>query len=128
MKLTISSAITVDIYASKKWNNTSVEVVAGEIYDFTAEGTWTDLGIHHTADGGTNSYMNLFNNKKRSKENLWFALMGNIDKSPSYFLIGSSLKQFPIPSSGTLYCFANDANRFYWNNCGKLNLTIKRIK
>lgn len=124
MQLEKGESTSVQILASKKWNDTGLEVAAGETYDFTAAGTWTDLVFTHNADGGTNWYMNLFNNKKRSTAHLWFALMGSIDQSIP-FLIGTS-STIRFTSSGTLYCFANDANGFYWNNCGKLTLTITR--
>lgn len=128
MKLQISETTEVKIRARCKWNSTEIEISAGEEYAFTATGKWTDLLITKDADGYTNSYMQLFDSKKRAKEYLWFALTGSIDKrEDKYYLIGKK-STIPFEETGVLYCFANDAKGFYWNNFGKLTLQIKRIR
>ena len=42
-----------------------------------------------------------------------------------YILIGDSAIHTP-EKSGCLYCFANDAWKFYGNNRGKVSLVVKR--
>lgn len=128
MKLQINEAIAVKILAKSKWNSTQLEIVQGEEYEFIAIGKWTDLLITKDADGYTNSYMRLFDNRKRAKQFLWFALVGALDKNEDkYFLIGKN-NSILFNEAGMLYCFANDAEGFYWNNFGHLTLQIKRIK
>ena len=126
MRLSINETTEVEIKARRRWNETLIEISVGEQYQFTAIGNWTDFIFTKDANGYSNSYMQLFDSWKRSKEHLWFALIGALDKS-DYFLIGkNSCKTFS--KNGILYCFANDAKAFYWNNFGKIQLEIKRVK
>lgn len=128
MKLQINETIEVKIRARCKWNFTQVEISEGEEYEFTAMGKWTDFTITKDADGYTNSHMQLFDNKKRAKEYLWFALIGSLDKNEDkYYFIGKNIK-IPFNDNGILYCFANDIKGFYWNNFGYITLQVKRIK
>lgn len=126
MKIPENESITIVIKARKTWNETDIEVAPGEEYDFEASGQWKDLLEKTDADGYTNAYMELWNALKRSKGNLWFALIGSVDKNGD-FLIGKQ-KTVAIQEKGLLYFFANDARFFYWNNSGKLQLTITRKK
>lgn len=128
MKLQINETIEVAIRARCKWNSTQVEISEGEEYEFIAKGKWTDFTITKDADGYTNSYMQLFDTKKRSKQHLWFALIGSLDKNEEkYYLIGKN-SIIPFKEAGIFYCFANDVNGFYWNNFGYITLNVKRIK
>ncbi len=128
MKLQINETIEVRIRARCKWNSTQVEISEGEEYEFTAIGKWTDFTITRDADGYTNSYMQLFDAKKRAKQYLWFALIGSLDKNEDkYYLIGKN-SNIPFNENGILYCFANDVNGFYWNNFGHITIQVKRIK
>lgn len=128
MKLQINETTEVKIRARCKWNSTQIKISEGEEYEFIATGKWTDFTITKDADGYTNLYMRLFDAKKRAKQNLWFALIGSLDKNEDkYYLIGKS-SNIPFNESGILYCFANDVNGFYWNNFGHIILQVKRIK
>ena len=42
------------------------------------------------------------------------------------FTVGKKTK-FTAKNSGQLICFANDAHTLYWNNAGKINVTITRL-
>ena len=42
-------------------------------------------------------------------------------------LIGKGIRYTP-QASGYLYCFANDAWKFYDNNRGKVTLTVRRLR
>ena len=39
------------------------------------------------------------------------------------FLVGKN-KTFTAPATGELVCFANDAMGLYWNNEGRINVTV----
>jgi hypothetical protein len=42
------------------------------------------------------------------------------------FTVGKKTK-FIAKNSGQLICFANDAHTLYWNNAGKIDVTITRL-
>lgn len=127
MRLNINQSVEIEIRAKCRWNETNIEIFEGEKYKFTAIGMWTDFFITKNANGYSNLYMKLFKKWKRSKEHLWFALIGTLNKNENEcFLIGEN-NNIQFSKTGKLYCFANDANAFYWNNFGKLNLQIIRI-
>ena len=73
---------------------------------------------------------------KRIEEADWFQLIGMIANQPNgdasgtptegeFVLIGKQAIHTP-KQSGYLYCFANDAWKFYGNNRGKVSLTVRR--
>lgn len=126
MKLILNESKTISICAKKIWNETEIEIQAGEAYTFDAIGLWQDLLKKCDACGYTSTYMNLYNRWKRSKDNHWFALIGSINQRND-FLIGKS-NQITFHENGKLYCYANDVMGFYWNNFGQISLTITRIK
>ncbi|NEV64487.1 DUF2235 domain-containing protein [Thiorhodococcus minor] len=75
---------------------------------------------------------------RRYEEAPWFALTGMVANqadvdgggtppSGECFTIGSRREDFSPQRSGYLYCFANDAWRFYENNRGSVYLTITRL-
>ncbi|HKR67132.1 MAG TPA: hypothetical protein VJZ00_25625 [Thermoanaerobaculia bacterium] len=61
---------------------------------------------------------------RRSRPNLWFALMGDVGSQR--FLIGSNAPQITIQKTGELTCFANDFIFTYGNNSGQVQLRIYR--
>lgn len=112
MKLLISETIEVQIRAKCKWNSTQVEISEDQEYEFIATGKWTDFTVARDADGYTNTYMELFDAKKRAKHHLWFALISSLDKNEdNYYLIGKN-SSISFNENGTLYCFANDVKGF----------------
>ncbi|MCF2221509.1 hypothetical protein H9Q08_19775 [Chryseobacterium sp. PS-8] len=125
MKLEINQPKSFIIQSEKYWNEIDVEIQEGEVYTFTAEGNWKDLLMETDADGYTNWYMSLYNCFKRSRKNKWFALLGSLNKRED-FLIGKNNKIL-FQHSGRLFCYANDVKGFYWNNFGKISLSIMRI-
>lgn len=126
MKLPLNDPKKVTINARDVWNDTGIDVNAGETYSFRANGLWTDLIKSCDANGYTNAYMRLFDRWKRSRDNDWFALIGSLNQSGD-FLIGTQ-KTIDFNTEGRLYCFANDVPHFYWNNRGSLTLEITRLK
>ena len=52
-------------------------------------------------------------------------LVGSVGKDKiTFFKIGERLEHYISPTSDEFYCFANDAEGFYFNNRGKLTLKI----
>lgn len=125
MRLDIGKSVTVRIMAKTYWNDTDLEIHTGEDYAFDAKGTWTDLVVKTDADGYSSWYMRLFNKHKRAQGYKWFALTGSLNKQKS-FLIGKKTS-INFNQSGMLFCYANDAKKFYFNNSGCLELTITRL-
>jgi len=110
MKITSTKSQTIIIHSIEIWNETGIEILSVEEYWFIAEGFWKDLLGNRDANGCTSSYMDLFNRRKRSPENNWFALIGSIEKT-NHFLIGAN-NQIVFDKSGKLFCYANDMKGF----------------
>lgn len=125
MKLNIGESIPVKVIARKRWNDSDLEVAAGETYEFTATGEWRDLSIKRDAGGYIKNYMKIFEKWRRSPKDKWFALMGSINHDYD-FLIGTGTKQ-TMNYHGSLSFYANDVKGFYWNNFGEVEVVVKRI-
>jgi hypothetical protein len=94
-------------------------------------------GVFQRVTGNTRAN---FIGSRRVESAPWFALIGVVanaqaqpqnDGSPwphETLTIGTELDDWtPAQGSGYLYCFANDAWRFYGNNRGHVQLTVTRI-
>lgn len=121
-------ALTVDVHAEAKWNDTTLELRTGEQYQFQASGRWFDASIE-CGPAGYKSPSLLFRLAewlRRAPHADWFALIGAIDKKESTaFLIGDEAS-LTVTESGVLYCFANDLALKYGNNSGAVSLTVTR--
>ena len=122
------------ICANAPWNRTGIMLKKGEWYRFAAEGKWKDGPIEASAvgylDPDDEEKMNAFGGFRRIRDARWFSVIGSIGKrSGIYFDIGALIaggEAFEAPEDGELYCFANDAHFFYFNNSGTLRLTVTR--
>lgn len=74
---------------------------------------------------------------RRVEDAPWFALMGVVANEPGVktdgtplphqpFVIGTGPTPLKVEKAGYLYCFANDAWDFYFNNSGSVELTVAR--
>jgi hypothetical protein len=101
-------------------------------------GTWVGNAERRFARMTGNPRVN-FIGSRRIETAPWFALIGVVangrlqtqqDGSPlphETLVIGAGLEAWtPRQGSGYLYCFANDAWRFYGNNRGHVRLTVTR--
>lgn len=68
------------IFASSKWNNTRLEVQAGQTYTLAATGTWYDAHIKSSLAGYRSGsvFMRLSSLFKRRPKDNWFALIGTV--------------------------------------------------
>lgn len=129
-RLAPGQAATFGVFSSLKWNNTTLEVHSGEIYELAATGTWYDAYISSGPEGYTASsfLMRLFCPMRRRPKEAWFALIGAINpEEETTFLIGRSLR-WEVNADGILHCYANDLHRFYFNNSGLVKLKVTRVR
>ena len=140
-------SVEITFEASKKWRNTGISVKAGETYSFQAAGTGlSDASIPSGPDGYSISKDEVpgafsraflrFSEKmnfKRINDARFFALVVTIGKScKRYYIIGSSREvtftqdDLAGKESAELYCFLNDVSGFYWNNKGRVILTVSK--
>jgi len=117
----------VPIESRPIWVDTGVQLVAGTTYRLLATGRWRDASIDTDAAGysSASALQKLTEKMRRMPNAPWFALIGAIDRKPdTQFLIGSGTT-FVAPASGQLTCFANDLRGFYFNNTGRVILTVE---
>ena len=112
------------VNARSFWNDSGINLAAGATYDFAAQGTWIDLIIPSGPDGYPGLfYQHTLEPSLRFPGAKWFALCGALDRdSQRAFLIGKA-GRYTCPTSGRLYCFANDVPSWYWNNFGHVTAT-----
>jgi hypothetical protein len=111
--------------ARAEWNDTGFDVVAGQSYRYTAEGTWTDWFIKTDADGFEPWLMAPLRSRRRVKDAPWFRLIGAVDRD-AVVVLGKA-GQFVAPASGRLYCYANDWLSKLGNNKGRVCLRVSRV-
>jgi len=74
--------LPINIDSKLIWNDTGINLVAGQEYHFQATGQWTDWTITSNADGyeSTNFFLKLCERLRRMPNSPWFSLIGSIDK------------------------------------------------
>ncbi len=131
MKLNLGDETSaIAIKAWERWNDTKIDVEAGERYELTARGRWVDFYIPSSPDGFSNPLSSIlpFERFLRHPASKFFALIGCLDRRPEQqFVIGRGAS-FEPEARGRLFCFANDVPGFYWNNWGHVDLIIKRVR
>lgn len=128
----IGQTAYVPVYANKLWNDSGVNVVSGQVFNFavpTGE-EWKDWRNRCNADGYSSTHLTrgleIFRRVPKAR---WLQLIGTIGKSVrSPVVIGSQFNAFLPPSPGRLYLFANDIPWMYWNNRGMIAVRITRTK
>ncbi|MFB0999121.1 MAG: DUF2235 domain-containing protein, partial [Colwellia sp.] len=132
------------IFAYEPNNHTALMLEKGKSYQFTVEKIaddehqqWLNANIYSDANGWDRGDVSLGLKEialalmapfKRFPDAKWFSLIGSIGTArDNTFLIGSELAHFTASKSGEFCAFANDLERYYGNNSGKLLLTVKCI-
>jgi hypothetical protein len=115
----------VSIVLTKDWTPTGVRLVEGQTFTVRASGDlnwftpnrrrhWRGCPVtnkcHTTPEGQSCPYAGFL-----AQGLACWSLIGRIDDGPA-FKVGSSLENFPAPSSGELSLGVNDNN--YWDNTG----------
>lgn len=126
-----SQSHTIIVDARSKWNASKIYLKSDFTYSFEViqiNEEWKDGTLDADPEVGTLSppfYLKYFNFLKRFTQVNWYVLVGSIGRNKkTFFKIGRHLSYYIPPSNGELYCFANDAVGFYFNNKGKLTLKI----
>lgn len=121
--------IVVGVHSRAKWNDTTLRLVQGETYQFSASGTWYDASIQTGPGGYTSPSLGfrLVEWWRRRPQDNWFALIGAIGQDESStFAIGENTRK-SVSQEGVLHCYANDLPFTYQNNSGWVKLTVTRI-
>jgi hypothetical protein len=58
----------------------------------------------------------------------WFQLIGAVNQNPAHVIKLGTDGTFTAPESGRLWAFANDAESFYFNNSGAVELHIHDMR
>ena len=128
----IGQTAYVPVYANKLWNDSGVDIVSGQVFNFAAPAAeeWSRWRTRCNADGYSSTHLTrglgIFRRVPKAR---WLQLIGTIGKSiRSPVIIGSQFLEFLPPSPGQLYLFANDIPWMYWNNRGMIAVRITRTK
>jgi len=122
----------VSAFARLHWNHTRIAVDADETYDIAVRpgSLWKDASHEVPAKGYELRRLALFRPFRRQREASWFELIGAVGESErSAFRIGEHLAE-PVTfhASGELVLYANDARFMYWNNCGSIDVIVRRLR
>jgi hypothetical protein len=126
--MNVGDTRTAVVFAKPHWNQTGIELAAGEQYEISAEGRWVDWFIPHGPEGDPSEsfYMKAVEPLRRLPHENWFELIGALDSNiATAFPIGKACR-YTAKSAGELTCFANDVEGFYFNNYGQVLLTVSR--
>ena len=130
--LRIGETAYVCVHANKLWNDSGIEVVSGQRYNFRIPQGERWIGWRRTCNADGHSSTGLirpFESLRRVPEARWLELMGTIGCSTkSAIRIGQGLSNLLVLFSGRLYLFANDLTWMYWKNKGTLAVRITRTK
>jgi len=132
MAMTIEETACVCVEADKVWNDSGIDVLPNETYNFVVpqSESWIDYDIPRSADGyASTPLIKMWESFRRVPDESWFKLIGTIGRSVKPpIVIGSQLTGFSPSFPGRLYCFANDLLWMYWNNKGSINVRVTRTK
>jgi len=132
--------LEVRVFANPLWNWTGIFIQEGVSYTFQvmAGQSWLD-GHHACGANGTrgNLIQRLLSGFKRVPDANWFELcgaitypaqpsIGGVPPKPSFFRIGMGTT-IKAPTSGYLYCFANDSQWAYSKNQGSIRVKISAL-
>jgi hypothetical protein len=129
--------LEVRVFANPLWNWTGIFMQEGVGYKFQVmEGqSWLDWRHACGAEGTTGNFVQrLLTRFKRVSDANWFELCGAVTYAaqptiggtppePHFFRIGMGTT-ITAPTSGYLYCFANDARWAYSKNQGSIRVKI----
>jgi hypothetical protein len=136
LQLRIGQSRAISVDARSIWNATGISVRPGEKYLLEASGTWFDWGFASGPDGFNSNdvplvtrwLLRMTERLRRVPNAKWFCLSGAINQAEDgCFAIGGILGNWEPLTSGELFCFANDVKQAYWNNEGKITITVKRL-
>ncbi|KPM83003.1 T6SS phospholipase effector Tle1-like catalytic domain-containing protein [Pseudoalteromonas lipolytica] len=136
--LGIDESKDVLVYGAEKYNHTGLMLEQGGTYRFTPypEQTWYDDGISCGPAGWHRDNIQLGVKEipmavlepfRRLPHAQWFALIGAIDNNDDHLFEIAEGADIRIAKSGEFCPFANDLNRFYGANAGRIKLRVTRL-
>lgn len=116
MKFSVGDAVEIAVDPAKHFQETGLQVAAGEEYAFEAHGEWADASRRCGPEGWSAWWTRPFLRFSRMPDKDFFYLCGNVSQSDSVnFAIGQQTVE-RMKIDGKLYLFANDIYWLYWNN------------
>jgi hypothetical protein len=121
----------VCVYAHKRWNDSGLDVVSGQVFNFAVPDG--EKWLHSRRKCGPDGYLSTVLTRpweifRRVPTAGWLQLIGSIGRSGTPLLIGARLLEFLPPFSGRLYFFANHLPWMYWNNYGMIAIRVTRTR
>jgi hypothetical protein len=124
----VNESRSVRVMAGIRWNDTGIDLHRGQTYRLKATGEWCDWKYTSGPEGypSRNTVQRLTTWARRERPADWFKLVGAIGQRRStQFVIGCG-REYQPRRDGRLFCFANDVQIAYFNNCGYIELTVTR--
>lgn len=142
VRLEVGVSREISICACRPWNNTGIKVDIDQEFEFALvkspdDWIWVDGEVPSSpVDGWQGGFRKIIgflaSFMKRSDKANWYALVGTVgnekDDSDSFAVFKDGNTPISMPSSGTLYIYANDKFGRYFNNKGKIGLVVTRVK
>lgn len=115
---------SLEIDARRHWNDTGLQVTAGQTVRIIASGVWRDWKIETNADGFSRPHLKWAEPLRRAPDAQWFQLCGTIDRRLDQVILLGADVAFKAPAGGRLFLFANDVSWMHWNNVGRLQVQV----
>lgn len=130
MKYTISpnQMIEITVYAKDFYSRHSLIINPGETYRITSKKSqyWWDWFVPSSPSGYCNPLAVRLG--LRVKTAKCFSLCGAFDEDENtVFEIGKSAVAPVQQNKRSLYFFANDYRKAYWNNWGRIKIIVERV-
>jgi len=130
--MTVGETACVCVEADKPGNNSWIDLVTNEIYNFVVpqSETWIDWHNACSAEDYTSTpLIKVWESLRRVPDENWFMLIGTVGRSAkSPIVVGCQLMDLSLPFPVRLYFFANDLLWIYWNNKGAIHVRVTRTK
>lgn len=122
-----------------KYNWSGVELVEGHRYKFIVDSDqlWKDGGVECGPDGWRSEQLpwykeeivEVLEKRRRHRKANWFEIIGALgDEDDVLLRILSADGIYTAPKTAELYYFANDLDSKYGNNCGSIQVKIRRLE
>lgn len=112
------------VEAALRWNDTQLDIRAGQVVRITASGDWVDDWIKTTPDGFDKPWLTPLRFTRRLPSAPWFCLCATVGQMKRPIHRIGRAGEFVAGRDGRLWLFANDAWLFYYNNKGSISATI----
>lgn len=120
----------ISVSSRLHWNHTYIAVEVGEVYEVAARigSSWKDACRVVSARGYESWLLTPFRRLRRRSDASWFELIGGVGESESKTFRLDEWRPATIQTAGELVLYANDARFMYWNNSGRLDVVVRRVR